>query len=166
MPFLFPFLFSCRSLLDPARNCGYLVDVRKCIVIVDGMGGGIGAQLVARVREAFGDKVDLIALGTNSTATERMVKAGADRGASGENAIRVSVRLGALVMGPIGIVIPHGMLGEITPAMAEAVLAAPGKRILVPVAQDHFMLAGFESKTLGRLLDEAMTLVKDNLGEL
>jgi len=140
--------------------------VKKCIVIIDGMGGGIGAQLVVRAREAFGDGVELVALGTNSTATERMVKAGANRGASGENAIRVSVGLGSIVMGPIGIVLPNGMLGEITPAIAEAVLSAPARRILVPITQDHFMIAGFEPKALGRLLDEAMALAKDSLGEV
>jgi len=130
------------------------------------MGGGIGAQLVVRAREAFGDGVELVALGTNSTATERMVKAGANRGASGENAIRVSVGLGSIVMGPIGIVLPNGMLGEITPAIAEAVLSSPARRILVPVTQDHFVIAGLEPKTLGKLLDEAMALAKDSVSEV
>ena len=140
--------------------------MKKCIVIIDGMGGGIGAQLVVRAREAFGDGVELVALGTNSTATERMVKAGANRGASGENAIRVSVGLGSIVMGPIGIVLPNGMLGEITPAIAEAVLSSPARRILVPVTQDHFVIAGLEPKTLGKLLDEAMALAKDSVSEV
>ncbi len=138
--------------------------MKKRIVIVDGMGGGIGSQLVGRVRESVGNGVEIIALGANSGATERMVKAGADRGASGENAIQISVGLGDLVMGPIGIVIPNGMLGEITPTMAEAVLRAPGERILVPVAQEHFILAGVEQKPLGRLLDEAAALAKERLG--
>lgn len=137
--------------------------MKKRLVIVDGMGGGIGAQLVERLRAAFPDRIEIIALGTNSTATERMVKAGADRGASGENAIIVSVGLGSLILGPIGIVIPNGMLGEVSPAIAAAVLAAPGERILVPVAQDHFVLAGMEAKPLGRLLDEAAALAKERL---
>lgn len=143
-----------------------LTHMKKRIVVVDGMGGGIGARLVGRLRESFGERIEIVALGTNSTATERMVRAGADYGASGENAIRVSVGLGCLVMGPIGIVVPNGMLGEISPSIAEAVLSAPGVRILVPVAQDHFIIAGMESKPLGRLIDEAAALALERLGEV
>lgn len=138
--------------------------MKRTIVVVDGMGGGIGAQLVSRLRELAGDRVELIALGTNSAATERMLKAGADRGASGENAVRVSVGLGDVVVGPIGIVLPNGMMGEITPAVAEAVFSARGHRVLVPVAQGHFTLAGVESVPVGRLVaaaaDEALSRLR------
>lgn len=132
--------------------------MRKRIVVVDGMGGGIGAQLAASLKATLGSAAEILALGTNSAATERMLKAGADRGASGENAIRVSAGTGDVIMGPIGIVVPNGMLGEVTPAMAQAVLAAPGLRILIPVNQDHFILAGLESKPLGKLVEEAVAL--------
>lgn len=137
--------------------------MKKRIVVVDGMGGGVGAQIIERLRTASIEGIEILALGANSGATERMMKAGADRGASGENAIRVSVASGRLIVGPIGIVIPNGMLGEITPAMAEAVLAAPCERILVPVAQDHFTIAGLEQKPLGRLIDEAIALATAKL---
>jgi len=136
----------------------------KRIVVVDGMGGGIGAQLVAKLREALGSGVEILALGTNSSATERMLKAGADRGASGENAVRTSVALGDLILGPIGIALPNGMLGEISPAIAQAVLAAPGRRILVPVAQEHFAIAGLEPRPVGRLVEAAAALAAAALG--
>ena len=137
--------------------------MKKRIVIVDGMGGGVGTKLVERLKTMLGDGIEIFALGTNSGATERMLKAGADRGASGENAIRVSAGTGFLIIGPIGIVVPNGMLGEITPAMAESVLAAPCERILLPVPQNHFTVVGLESKALGRLIDEAVALVKARL---
>lgn len=137
--------------------------MKQTVVIVDGMGGGIGAQLVSRLRESLTDQVELVALGTNSSATERMLKAGADRGASGENAIRVSVRLGAVITGPIGIVIPDGLMGEITTSVAEAVLAAGGQRILVPVAQGHFTLAGVESAPVGKLVAAAVEEIRARL---
>ncbi len=129
--------------------------MKKCIVVIDGMSGGIGTQLVARMRELAGDSVEIVALGTTSGATERMLKAGADRGASGENAIRVSVGLGDVVVGPIGIIVPNGMMGEVTSAMAEAVFAARGQRILVPVAQAHFTLAGVDTVPLGKAVAAA-----------
>jgi len=137
--------------------------MKKTVVVVDGMGGGIGAQLISKTRELVGDAADIVALGTNSCATERMLKAGADRGASGENAVRVSVGSGMLIIGPIGILIPNGMLGEITPAMAEAVMAAPCERIIVPVAQDHFALAGLEPRPLGYYIDTAVGIAKSRI---
>jgi len=133
------------------------------LVIVDGLGGGMGAQLVARARQEFGQDIQIIALGTNSAATERMLKAGADRGASGENAIRVSVGLGDFILGPIGMAIPNSLLGEISPSMAQAVMEAPGERVLIPVAQQHFTLIGMESRPVGRLVEEAVAYVASRI---
>lgn len=130
---------------------------------MDGMGGGIGADIVARAREKFGDRIEILALGTNSNATERMLRAGADRGASGENAIKVSASLGEYILGPIGIVVPNALLGEISPEVAAALLAAPAERILVPVNQEHFSLAGLDPKPLGRLVEDAVALLAERL---
>jgi hypothetical protein len=52
-------------------------------------------------------------------------------------------------------------MGEITPAMAEAILRAPGERILIPLQHDHFHLAGLEARPLAKLVEEAL----DYLGE-
>jgi hypothetical protein len=114
---------------------------------------------LSRARQEFGDRARIIALGTNSAATERMLKAGADRGASGENAIQVSIGLGDFILGPIGIVIPNSLMGEISPAIAKAVMEARGERILVPMGQQHFSLVGMESRPVGKLVDEAVVLV-------
>jgi hypothetical protein len=132
------------------------------IVIVDGMGGGIGVQLIGKLREAYAE-AEIIALGANAVATERMVKAGADRGASGENAIRVSVPEGDFILGPVGIVVDNSMMGEITPAIAQAILAAPGERILLPLQQEHFFIAGLEQLPLARMIEKAIELFKERL---
>jgi hypothetical protein len=137
--------------------------MKKTIVIIDGMGGGIGVQLVGKIRESITGDFDIIALGTNAVAAERMVNAGADRGAAGENAVRVSVRLGDFILGPIGIVLGNSLMGEITPAMAEAVLAAPGERILLPLQHDHFLLAGMEQLPLAKMIDKAVDLLKERI---
>jgi hypothetical protein len=133
------------------------------IVIIDGMGGGIGVQLVGKIREMGGEDIEILALGTNAVAAERMVKAGAHRGAAGENAIRVSAALGDFILGPIGIVIPNSLLGEISPAMAEAILAAPGERILIPLQHEHFLLAGLEPQPLAKLVDRAVEALGEQL---
>jgi hypothetical protein len=135
----------------------------KTIVVVDGMGGGIGVQLVGKLREAVGNDVEIIALGTNAVAVERMVKAGAHRGAAGENAILQSVGLGALILGPIGIIIGNSMMGEITCPMANAILAAPGERILLPLQNSHLTLAGLEGLPLAKMIERAVELAKERL---
>jgi len=139
---------------------------KPIIVVVDGLGGGVGAQLCSKVRQTFGQRVEIVALGTNAAATEQMLKAGADRGASGENAIRVSIGLGQVILGPIGIVIPDSMLGEITQMIAQAVMGANGKKILLPVNQPHFVLAGIPPIPLSKLIDEAVGLLASELADV
>jgi hypothetical protein len=136
---------------------------RTTIVIIDGMGGGIGVQLIGKIRELVPGEPEILALGTNAVAAERMVKAGAHRGAAGENAIRVSAIRGDYIMGPIGIVIPHSLMGEISPVMTEAVLSAPGERILIPLQHEHFFLAGLEPQPLAKLVDRAVEILKERL---
>jgi uncharacterized membrane protein len=135
----------------------------KTIVVVDGMGGGIGVQLTGKLREAAGDDVEIIALGTNAVAVERMVKAGAHRGAAGENAILQSVVLGDIIVGPIGIIIGNSMMGEITCAMAQSILAAPGERILLPLQNEHLTLAGLEGLPLAKMIERAVELAVEHL---
>ena len=129
------------------------------VVVVDGVGGGIGAQIVERIRKERPDDVVIVALGTNAVATQRMVDAGANRGASGENAIRVSVGIGDFVMGPIGIVLPNAMMGEVTPAMAEAILAAPGRKLLLPLSQPHVTIVGISQKNVNDLISDALQVL-------
>jgi hypothetical protein len=132
--------------------------MKKTIIVLDGMGGGIGAELIAKLK-VVKLNADIIALGTNSTATERMLRAGAMRGATGENAVRISIGMGDYILGPIGIVIANSMMGEITPGIAEAVLGARGERILIPLPNDHFTLVGIECPPLGKMIEKTVEAV-------
>jgi len=129
------------------------------VAVIDGLGGGIGAQIVGQLRQALPQQ-DILALGTNALATEKMLKAGASRGASGENAIRVCVRQAAFILAPIGVVVPNLMLGEITPAMAEAVAGAPGRKLLLPINQPHFEIVGVEARPLAQQIAAAVETVR------
>ncbi len=131
------------------------------IVVVDGMGGGLGAQLIAQILPlcAGQEAIELLALGTNALATGNMLRAGAHKGATGENAICFTLQTADLVLGPIGAIIPHAMMGEISPAIAAAVASSPANKLLVPVSQSHVELIGMESKPLGQLVKEAAASV-------
>ena len=61
------------------------------VAVVDGQGGGIGKALVAKLKSDV-PGIHIRALGTNSTATGNMLKAGAQDGATGENAIIHNVK--------------------------------------------------------------------------
>jgi hypothetical protein len=141
------------------------MQMKHRVVVIDGMGGGIGAHIISRLKEIDDPEREIIALGTNATAAERMVKAGADRGAAGENAIRVSARLGDFIIGPIGIVIINSLMGELTAGMAEAVLSAPGERILLPLQNEHFFLAGAEPQPLAKQCERAIAHYRERITE-
>ena len=74
------------------------------LLIIDAQGGGFGKQLVTAVKREF-PQLEITAVGTNTVATGAMLKAGADHGATGENAVMVGARRADVIMGPIGIVI-------------------------------------------------------------
>ena len=59
----------------------------KRILIIDGQGGGMGAQLAKLLLPKLPADCELLAVGTNVLATSAMLKAGAVRGATGENAV-------------------------------------------------------------------------------
>ena len=124
------------------------------VAVVDGMGGGIGAQIVQRLRAIVKQPHTVLALGTNATATSAMVKAGADIGATGENAILANAARVDCIAGPVGIVVPNSMLGEISPAIATVIASSEAVKVLVPLQQTHVELVGVESKPLSHLLDQ------------
>ncbi len=129
------------------------------IVVIDGQGGGLGRQLAAALRAAC-PEAELIAVGTNSMATAAMLKAGAQRGATGENAVIVNCRRADVIVGPLGIVIADALLGEITPAMAAAVCQSGAKRVLVPVNHCDNYIAGVPDQPIGRLVEAAARQVQ------
>jgi hypothetical protein len=124
------------------------------ICIIDGQGGGIGAAVIKRLKEIYEETIEIIALGTNAIATSQMLKAKANRGASGENAIVQTVKQADLIIGPVGIIMAHAMMGEVTPKMAEAVAASPAKKILIPLSQEKIDIVGVVLAPLPHLLDQ------------
>jgi hypothetical protein len=130
------------------------------IAVVDGMGGGIGTQIVTQIRKELPLDVEIIALGTNAVATDRMMRVKASRGASGENAIRVSINSADFIIAPIGVVVPHSMMGEITPPIAEAVATARGHKLFLPINQPHFEIVGIEWKALTKQISQAIHTIR------
>ena len=128
------------------------------VLIIDGQGGGLGRQLVTAVKEKC-PEAEVLAVGTNSTATGAMLRAGADQAATGENAVLVACRRADVIIGPVGIVIADSMLGEITPAMAAAVGQSQARRILLPVNQCDNLVVGTADLSMADKVREAAELL-------
>ena len=111
------------------------------VLVIDGQGGGLGKQLVAALSTQC-PEIRLTAVGTNSLAANAMRKAGAPRAATGENAVVVGCRRADVILGPIGIVMADALLGEITPAMAQAVAQSDARRILIPANRCDTLVVG------------------------
>lgn len=135
------------------------------IAVLDGMGGGIGAQMVERLSAVVKHPHSILALGANASATSAMVKAGAGLGATGENAIAFNCGLVDCIVGPIGIVIPNSMMGEISPAIATAVASCSAVKILAPLQQAHVEFVGIEAKPLSAILDQLVDRVRSLISE-
>lgn len=122
------------------------------ILVIDAQGGGLGRQLVASIKKEF-PQTEITAVGTNTLATSNMLKAGADHGATGENAVAVGCRRADVIIGPVGIVIADSMYGEITPAMAAAVGQSDVKKLLIPMNQCNNIIVGVKNSSMSVMIE-------------
>ena len=135
------------------------------IGVVDGQGGGIGAHVVERLRKTLPEDTEIIALGTNAIATSNMMKAGANKGASGENAIRQTAPRLDIITGGLAVIQPHSMLGEITPVMVESIVQSPARKILMPLRSAGIEVVGLRDEPIPHLIEELAERVASLIGE-
>jgi NAD(P)-dependent dehydrogenase (short-subunit alcohol dehydrogenase family) len=127
------------------------------VCVIDGQGGGIGAAIIKRLKEVYLEEHEVIALGTNAVATAQMMKARANRGASGENAIVRTVPMVDIILGPLSIVLANSMMGELTPRMAEAVSSSPAPKLLLPLTQERVEIVGLSPEPLPHLVEKIIS---------
>ncbi len=133
------------------------------IMVVDGQGGGIGSTIISKIRKEIGEDVTIYALGTNSIATAQMMKAGANRGATGESAFVYVSKKVDVIIGTISIVMPYSMMGELTPKMAEAICTSDALKILLPLTQENVRIVGDPGEPLPHQVDEAIKIIKEEV---
>lgn len=134
------------------------------LLVIDGQGGRLGRQIVESVISRYRG-VELTVVGTNSRATEEMLKGGARLAATGENAVITCCRGAELIVGPIGIIIADSMLGEISPAMAAAVARSDAVKILIPVNRCNNLIAGIGEASTASLLADALDKIGTVIGD-
>jgi len=134
---------------------------RKTIAVIDGQGGGIGNLIIKRLREVLGEEVEIVGLGTNAMATGALLKAGANKGASGENAIIQNVRTADLITGTLSIIMPHSMMGELTPGMAEAISCSGTMKCLLPLKISELEIVGVSKEPLPHLVEQLVKRIQE-----
>lgn len=135
------------------------------VAVVDGQGGGIGSLIVKRLKEEFGETIEVLALGTNAAATTAMMKSKANKGATGENAISLNANRVDIIIGSLSIVLPNAMLGELTHAMAEAILSSKAKKILLPLNQEGIDVVSIMKEPLPHMVEKIIEIVRKELGK-
>lgn len=129
------------------------------ILVIDGQGGGIGKSIVETIRKELPNAY-VIAVGTNSSATQNMKKAGAHVVATGENAIIYNANHASIIVGPIGIVFGNSMFGEISPKMASAISSSEAKKYLIPITKCNGQVMGVEEKSIQEYILEFVNLMR------
>lgn len=132
------------------------------ILVMDGQGGKIGRLIVEQIK-LKDQSIELIAIGTNSIATAAMMKAGADHGATGENAVIVNCRDADIIIGPIGIILADALLGEVTPAMASAVSGSKALKIIIPTSKCSTIVTGTKDLSLNDYIQLAVQSLMDTI---
>ena len=132
------------------------------ITIIDGQGGRIGKSIIEQIKKKH-NELELYAIGTNSIATSAMLKAGADYGATGDNAAIVNAADSDIIVGPIGIVFANALLGEITPDISAAIGASKAYKILIPVNRCNHFVAGCEEASMGEYIRIAVEKIESML---
>ena len=130
------------------------------ILVIDGQGGKLGRTLVEQILDNFPD-VEIMAVGTNSTATASMLRGGAHNVATGENPVVVNAKDADVIAGPMGIIAANALLGEVTPSMALAVSESRALKVLIPVNRCGIFAAGTEDKTPAQYIESAVRKIAE-----
>jgi len=133
------------------------------IAVIDGQGGGIGTTVIRKIKETYGERAEVWALGTNAIATAQMMKAGANKGATGENAICYCVGRVDVIVGPVSILVSNAMMGEMTPLMVQAIGSSPAPKLLLPLTQESVVIVGTLREPLPHMVDR---LISEHLAPL
>ena len=133
------------------------------IVVLDGMGGGIGSRIVGILKEEIPPYIEVYGLGTNALATAAMLKKGANKGATGENAIVVNAGKADVIIGSIAMTMANEMMGEVTMRMVEAINASEAIKIYIPILPENNYIVSLEEKPLLLQIREAVALIKKEL---
>lgn len=156
--------FSFSDCVEFVKNVLYLIMSNITIAVIDGQGGGIGAHIIDKIHKNIPEKtlenIEIIAIGTNAIATSLMMKAGANKAATGENVIIHVSKIADIIIGSWAIIVPNSMLGELTTLMAEAISSSKARKLLLPLSQQGIELIGVVPEPFPHMIDKLIDRIK------
>lgn len=126
------------------------------IAVIDAQGAGLGQTIIKRLKKEILHTIYIIALGTNTIATSNMVKAGANVGITGSNAIcSFCIRNGAdCIIGPIGIICNGGIEGEITSQISTSIFNMNCTKYIIPLRKHGIYIPGTRDMEIKEIMQE------------
>jgi hypothetical protein len=126
------------------------------ICVVDGRGGGLGSRIVEGLRDLAVEGHAVVGLGLNNVSARAMGRAGATRIETQTQAIHRQLRNADMIVGSLSLLMPGSMLGEVTPALVQAVLESNAHKVLLPVNRRKVEVIGAEGRTLDSLIEHTI----------
>ena len=117
-------------------------------------------MIVEKLRQELGEEIVIFAMGTNAVATSVMLKAGANDGASGENAVVYCAGRVDVISGSVAIIAANSFLGELTPRMAEAIASSPAVKVLLPINRYGIEIAGVVDEPLPLQVEDLVRRIR------
>lgn len=134
------------------------------IAIIDAQGAGLGQTIIKKLLREIKEDIYILALGTNSVATAKMVRSGARVGITGESAICTfcSTQKVDCIIGPIGIMVSGGINGEITPKISQAVFKMECTKYIIPLQKHGIYIPGTRNLEIKEIIQEIIEDIKKN----
>ncbi|MEW6405172.1 MAG: DUF5671 domain-containing protein [Chloroflexota bacterium] len=124
------------------------------VAVVDSGNGNFGRAMLEGIRRDFPD-LQLDPIGLTAEARQTMGEADGD--------IPGRLASAGLITGPWIITLPGAANGAVTPAIAEAVVKSPARKLLVPMATESYEWVGLERANAETNLQQALRAVKQML---
>lgn len=117
-------------------------------------------MIVEKLRQELGEEIVIFGMGTNAVATSVMLRAGANDGASGENAVVYCASRVDVIAGSVAIIAANSFLGELTPRMAEAIASSPAVKVLLPINRYGIEIAGVVDEPLPLQVEDLVRRIR------
>ena len=132
------------------------------IAILDTNGAGLGQNIIKKLKKDLFYDINIIALGTNTFATSKMVKAGAHIGVSGEKAICSFCKKNKVdcLIAPIGILCNGEKDIELCPSICKAVINMNCTKYILPLQKYDIYIPGTRDLQIKDFIEEIISDIK------
>lgn len=135
------------------------------VAIIDAQGAGLGQAIIKNLIKEIPNNLNIVALGTNSTAASNMLKAGAHIGISGEKPICSFCKNNDIdsIIGPIGIICSGGIKGEVTPMISNAIFNMDCIKYILPLQMHGIYIPGTRILKIKDMINEIVLDIKNRV---